>query len=191
MKVSGISFSLLSIFLLGLAVLFSCSPFEDSNGVGDVWKDPSTGLMWQAKPRLDEMASVFYGYMIWEDAENHCANLTLAEFDDWRVPTISELRSLIRGCPATETGGPCGVTDSCRNRNCFDRSCMGCSHGEGPSDGCYWPSQLSGSCDYYRYWSSTRKTGGEYVDLFCIDFGKGWVTSASLAEGINFVRCVR
>ncbi|MCP4707183.1 MAG: DUF1566 domain-containing protein, partial [Planctomycetes bacterium] len=54
------------------------------------WVDPSTDFMWQVDPASKEM--------VWEKADAYCDNMHLAGYSDWRLPTISELRSLIRGC---------------------------------------------------------------------------------------------
>jgi hypothetical protein len=60
----------------------------------------------------------------WDEAVEYCKDL------GGRLPTISELRTLIQNCPATETGGECGVTDSCLSSSaCRDSSCDGCSGG--------------------------------------------------------------
>lgn len=48
--------------------------------------DPMTGLMW-AEDRV--------GPMNWEEAIAHCENLVLAEYDDWRLPNIRELLSIV------------------------------------------------------------------------------------------------
>ena len=68
---------------------------------GEVCTDGDTGLVWQKEPTGD--------YMVWEDAQAHCDALSLDGFDDWRLPSISELRTLIRGCPETKSDGSCGV----------------------------------------------------------------------------------
>jgi hypothetical protein len=70
------------------------------------------------------------------------------------MPTIGELRSLIRGCPETETGGSCPIADDCLPASCQSDSCSGCPWGEGPSVSCYWAEALSGPCGYY--WSSSK-----------------------------------
>ena len=49
----------------------------------------------------------------WLEAEQHCKDLTEGGFEDWRMPTISELRTLVQNCKKTATGGLCKVTDEC------------------------------------------------------------------------------
>ena len=56
------------------------------NGNGTV-TDSNTGLMWQKAP-----ASERYG---WNEAMSYAENLTFAGYNDWRLPTIKELYSLI------------------------------------------------------------------------------------------------
>jgi len=56
------------------------------NGDGTV-TDISTGLMWQ-----QSSAPVTY---TWEQALSYCENLTLADYTDWRLPTIKELGSIV------------------------------------------------------------------------------------------------
>ncbi len=59
----------------------------------------------------------------WQDAMGYC------EDKGWRLPTISELRTLIQNCSVTETGGSCGVTDNCLLwSDCWSEDvCWGCS----------------------------------------------------------------
>lgn len=71
------------------------SNFVD-NGDGTV-TDTSTGLMWQQETA---------GSMNWEGAISYCENLSLAGYDDWRLPNRNELQSLVdysRDGPAIDT----------------------------------------------------------------------------------------
>jgi len=56
------------------------------NGDGTI-TDTSTGLMWMADDA---------GYaMEWKDALSYCENLEYAGYDDWKLPDIKELQSLV------------------------------------------------------------------------------------------------
>jgi len=56
------------------------------NGNGTV-TDTSTGLMWQK--------ATAPGTYTWKEALSYCEGLTLAGFNNWRLPTIKELRSIV------------------------------------------------------------------------------------------------
>jgi hypothetical protein len=56
------------------------------NGDGTV-TDTDTGLMWQ-----QEMAPQSY---TWQEALNYCESLLLAGYEDWRLPSVNELQSLV------------------------------------------------------------------------------------------------
>ena len=49
--------------------------------------DLTTGLMWQQEPPKSTMN--------WHEAIKYCSGLTLGGLDDWRLPTLPELFSLI------------------------------------------------------------------------------------------------
>jgi hypothetical protein len=119
-----------------------------------------------------------------------CNALTLCGFDDWAVPTIDELRSLVQGCPSTVTGGSCAVTNACLTTAC-NSGCDICDNMAGPgSQGCYLQGGLNGPCSLY--WSSSiyfDPDRGSYRYRF-IGFSDGNLWSCDPSDG-NYVRCVR
>ena len=143
------------------------------------WTDASSGLAWQVSPTG--------GTMKWNDAKSHCANLDLAG-GGWHLPTIGELRTLIRGCSATEAGGSCNIEEGdCLSWSCRDSSCSGCSNNQGPAEGCYWPDEMEGSCSWY--WSSSPVEDPDYY-AWKVYFNLGYV----YYDGVSYdghVRCVR
>ena len=155
--------------------------------VPGTWHDPVSALCWQ-DPDADTV-------MDRSTASTYCAALALGgpEPGSWRLPTISELRSLVVGCPGTETGGACGVTDSCLNAsNCSSSECSSCSNLGGPgADGCYWPSAVSGHCPsyYFGHWSSSDDTSGT-THGWGVGFENGGVYAVILTGELH-VRCVR
>ena len=116
--------------------------------------------------------------MTWYGALSYCNNLTECGYSDWHLPTISELRTLIKNCSGTVTGGSCDVTDSCLSYSCKNDACIGCSY---DSSGKY--SKLG---DSSWLWSSSTDTDNAWVVYF--DDG-----DVSLHDKlyINYFRCVR
>ena len=77
-----------NVLIILVSLLIFCSAANAEliiNGGGTV-TDTATGLMWQQ----DEA-----GLMNWETALSYCENLQLAGYDDWRLPNINELQSLV------------------------------------------------------------------------------------------------
>jgi len=117
-----------------------------------VWCDEATGLCWQ-DPQKDakdpawnyDTRKGYYG-LSGPDANRYCEELVLGGYSDWRTPSIDELRTIIRGNPATETGGACPLTAGSARAD-DATACTGGTQNEGPgSDGCYWAEELTGTC---------------------------------------------
>ena len=144
-----------------------------------LWTDPASGLTWHVTPTGD--------YMTWSSAKTHCTKPPL-DGGGWRLPTIGELRTLIRGCPATETGGSCNVEEGdCLEYSCRDKSCNGCTQNAGPADGCYWPDNMLGACSWY--WSSSPMEDSNNNHAWRVYFYDGHVYYNYAYYG--YVRCVR
>ena len=185
----------LGMLCLGLGGAQSCatggggSGGSDDDASGD--DDTYGNLTWQNPPSSDSME--------WEDATAYCDNLSLDGHDDWRLPTISELRSLIRGCDDTMTGGACGVTDDCLDFfSCCSLLCCGCKKLAGPgSGGAYWPDGMSGVIEWY--WSSSPTANGADVPAWVVNFGYGILYSHTYngdcgigqLSDVVYARCVR
>jgi len=150
-----------------------------SSGGAGTWTDSKSGLTWQVTPTG--------GTMNWSKAKAHCAGLTLAG-GGWHLPTIGELRTLLRGCPGSVTGEACKASDSCLSSSCWDRgACWSCSNGNGPADGCYWPDEMQGTCGWY--WSSSPvEDSGDRA--WGVNFRNGYVINYYVYRD-KHVRCVR
>ncbi|MBQ3369292.1 DUF1566 domain-containing protein [bacterium] len=117
----------------------------------------------------------------WSGAKTHCDNLTLCGYSDWRLPSISELRTLIQNCPATVTGGSCGVTDSCLSSSeCKNDACSGCSI----------DSKYSKLGDRGIFWSSSVLSDNSGYAWY-VDFHYGSVGYSVKTSPYGYVRCVR
>ena len=134
---------------------------------------------------------------------SHCNELSLGGYGpgSWRLPTIGELRSLLRGCPETVTGGVCGVTDACLAvTGCMSDSCWTtCDYAAGPgARGAYWPPGVTGDLEFYDmhfYWSSSLASGyGEHA-AWAVAFDSAEIgflaTDPAGFAAYQYKRCVR
>lgn len=144
-------------------------------------KDPSSGLTWSAESP---------GSFGWYSAEAYCDNLTESGYSDWRMPTISELRTLVQNCPETQMpGGSCGVTDDCLtgyyldNNECRNDACKGCADDEN------YTGKYSKFGDTYSLWSSSAASDNSN-EKWIIDFDSGALVCWHVETYYN-VRCVR
>jgi hypothetical protein len=100
-----------------------------------------------------------------------------------RLPTLSQLRSVIAECPSTQAGGSCPAADSCLESKCRTNACTGCAEA---SDGHY--SKL-GDNDMNFLWSGSGvedKVGNAWLvfpNSGNVNYFTGMVQS--------LVRCVR
>ena len=125
----------------------------------DVVIDTVSGLMWH-RANGQELTKI--------GSSNYCSGSSVAGFKNWRVPNISELRSIVSGCDKVGTGidtitgddsETCGVIESCTDSTCSDDNCQGCTNsaGLGPQ-GLYLASEIwnyTGD-ENGRFWSSTK-----------------------------------
>ncbi|HNT27287.1 MAG TPA: DUF1566 domain-containing protein [bacterium] len=154
----------------------------------DIYTDPVTGLQWTREA----------AYITGPTTVTHCADLTLEGKDDWRLPTISELRTLVRDCPNLVTDGACGVTDSCLSgMTCLDiPSCYSCgegSAGTGPDDGYYWePGVWIYQNDPKNIYLSSS-TDPDNGNPWTLDFYNGSIriNPGPATTGDFMIRCVR
>ena len=183
----------------------------------DPWLDDSTGLYWENTNTDKE--DPFEIQMTWDAAMSYCQDLSLGGFSDWHLPTVSEMRSIINGCPHTQSGGSCNITDDCptyecasigdwpcapscaeweHRTGCFNFYCNGneCAQAckSGPADSaCFWKHGLKGHCP--GYWTSTLIPGETYA--WVIDFRSAEINafyptvSTPESSSERFVRCVR
>ena len=128
-----------------------CSP---SSGTPCV--DSTTRLMWSEKSSY---------WMEWLRAFDYCDSISDAVFGNWRVPNIDELRTLIKNCPSTETGGKCKVSEK-----------------NGKLSSSYWYPE--GSC----FCNESENSGGYYSKLGDGDEPyDGWLWSSSIISDYDMM----
>ncbi len=168
---------------------------DDTQTECDTWTDTTSGLTWLVDPAV----TTPYAGLTWQEAMDYCDTLACGGHDDWRLPTVTELRSLIRGCPDTAHGGSCGVTDDCLLFDCAESGeeypCNGCLAGDGPANGCYWPEDVRGRCDSVpmerTFWTSSLEQPVSKERAWQIEFYKGGLDPDPKEEASGNARCAR
>ena len=156
--------------------------------------DGSSTLLWQVNPKEpsdpdNSYSPQYHNYSSpGSTPDDVCKALDLCGFTDWKVPTISELRALVRGCPSIVTGGTCSVIDTCLGTAC-NSGCTMCDNNAGPGSGCYWPDGMNGPCS--MYWSSSVyfDSDRQSYRYRYIDFTNGNLWSCDPSDS-GYVRCV-
>ena len=146
-------------------------------------KDSTTPYIWSER----------YNQMKWQAAVDKCASLNAGNYggysSGWHLPTISELRTLIKNCSRNiMPGGTCKVRED-EELVCLTDSC--------------WTSETCGSCDYDEtglyskfgetgwFWSSSAWPAYTYFPWY-VDFDNGYVYYSRKANNdVSYVRCVR
>jgi len=138
-------------------------------------------LLWQSDPDTNERS--------WDEAVVWCESLSQGGYDDWALPTISELRSFVRGSRNTMPWGCCGVEDDCLELACHgDTACYGPDESDGPgAGGCYWEPAAGGNCS--AYWSSSS-VADEPSQAWDVGFSYGNLNPQPKTSAA-YVRCVR
>lgn len=150
----------------------------------EVVEDTKTGFIWQ---RGDG------GQMEWDFAKQYCDSLDLGGYNDWRLPTINELRTIIKGCSGTKDNGSCAVRDNCLSDSCWSKSsCWACPESGGPGEnGLYWQKGVwSYNGDKYGWFWSSSELSGYAIYPWLVEFGLGYIgTEVKISR--NSVRCIR
>ena len=120
--------------------------------------------------------------MNWSRAKQYCENLSEGGFTDWRLPTISELRTTIKNCSGSKSGGSCRVSDSCLAEGCWSENCY-C-----PSEGSY--NKLSGDDGEVWLWSSSTRSD-DRDDVWHVYYPFAEVGLSHKSDNDGYVRCVR
>ena len=124
--------------------------------------------------------------MSWDEAKQYCENLDEGGHNDWRLPNIDELRTLIKNHSGTQSGGSCPIsekaeklsfsrdwTEDCRGRNGSNVSELG--------DTAFW------------FWSSSVESENS-INRWVVKYDG---SVESIYEGrddysdLPYVRCVR
>jgi len=149
------------------------------------FSDEATGLCWQDPTYFGENDLG----VSWADAVAYCENLSQDGYDDWYMPNVDELRTIIRGCPSTMTEGACAIVEG-SEETLFSEDCDGCEPNWGPgTEGCYWVDGFTGACPANLWlWTSSESIDPGFPFFLDPSVGRLGRTFDSLSMG---VRCVR
>ena len=143
--------------------------------------DPACRYTWSKKVRRDKL----------DDARHYCQTLVEDGHSDWRLPTISELRCLVKNCAVSESKGLCGIEDTCPGERCASAKN---SIAPGPPCKCDCGGNYSVFGDREWLWSSTTFAGAYSATgtwARAINFKCGAVDGLDTGVLEAYVRCIR
>ncbi len=157
------------IIALTAIIIIGCGGEEDDNTTTEtITTECTQDTVWNGKtPCIDKATNYIWSErseeITWDAAITYCKNLTEGGYTDWQLPTISELRTLIKECPTTISGGTCAVTDSClSSTSCHDDDiCYGCE---------YNSSKYSKTGDQGTLWTATSDSDNPSQDIWTVYF---------------------
>ncbi len=149
---------------------------ECSASSGTPCKDSTNHLTWSPLASND---------MIQPDALNYCDNLFMYGFSDWHLPSIDELRTLIKNCPGTETNGACVISEKNGklSGNDYSNDCS-CAY----KSGSYY--SKIGDDNTVSPWSSSTRSD-DTNRAWYVGFFAGVVSNSDKTTVTSDVRCVR
>jgi len=101
----------------------------------EIYTDPVTGLQWTKQATANNPSP-----------ETYCNDLVLEGKNDWRLPTITELRSIVSGCASLEPGGSCGSYHDCATAGTCTQTDYAFCHCTEPIVGeCFMNTELASS----------------------------------------------
>ena len=165
----------------------------------DTVTDTKTNLIWEKTPATEHFqmctTDIDYNTCLPENrpAEKHCKAKDGGSIGNgWRLPTVSELRSLVKDCFGTATDGTCNVSEldgGCLSWGCRDPSCTGCISGGGPGEGGRYIDNVFNNIEDAYFWSSSPHADrSDYAWYVNFDGGGVYYSHVDYAHG---VRCVR
>jgi len=157
-----------------------CSDCGKEDTDGKIFVDTDTGYMWYIEDRE----------LPWEKALIHCYELSAGGYTDWKLPTISVFKTLIKGCVS---GTACNVSDNCLNDECLNEDCS-CDppNVENPDAVTnFLPPELKKSLPDTYYWSSSVHSNeiadGYYFAAWGIRFDIGSIYDSNKVNSYNFI----
>lgn len=139
--------------------------------------DLKTGLAWQKTISNKKM-----NYTL---ARQYCNTLSYGNSSGWQLPSISELKTILKGC-----GSKCAVSEDCLTEGCMLSKCY-CTMRNGPGEnGFYWEKGVwetaSGSNEFWSSSIQTDATDNGWV----VNFETGLIDN-NMRRKEYYVRCVR